>query len=92
MSLQRRAWIGKFGLSRFASGRFRNETSRNPHRQRSQASRDGAPAPATPDPINAGPNIFNAVQQQLGLKLSKVANVQVDVMIIDYVDRTPTEN
>jgi uncharacterized protein (TIGR03435 family) len=53
---------------------------------------DGAPAPAAPDPGDAGPNIFNAVQQQLGLKLTKIANIQVDVMIIDHVDQTPTEN
>lgn len=53
---------------------------------------DGAPAPAASDPVDAGPNIFNAVQQQLGLKLTKVADVQVDVMIIDHIDKTPTEN
>jgi uncharacterized protein (TIGR03435 family) len=52
----------------------------------------GDPAPAASDPVDAGPNIFNAVQQQLGLKLTKVADVQVDVMIIDHVDQTPTEN
>lgn len=53
---------------------------------------DGASAPAASEPVDAGPNIFNAVQQQLGLKLTKVADVQVDVMIIDHVDQTPTEN
>jgi uncharacterized protein (TIGR03435 family) len=42
--------------------------------------------------VDAGPNIFSAVQQQLGLKLTKVADVQVDVMIIDHIDQTPTEN
>jgi uncharacterized protein (TIGR03435 family) len=45
-----------------------------------------------PDPVDAAPNIFTAVQQQLGLKLTKAADVQVDVMIIDRVDRAPTEN
>ncbi len=53
---------------------------------------DGAPAPAAPEPVDAGPNIPNAVQQQLGLKLTKVADIRVDVMIIDHVDQTPTEN
>jgi uncharacterized protein (TIGR03435 family) len=56
------------------------------------ATPDGAPAPAASDPVDAGSNIFNAVQQQLGLKLTKVADVQVDVMIIDHIDQTPTEN
>jgi len=53
---------------------------------------DGAAAPGASDPVDAGPNIFSAVQQQLGLKLTKVADVQVDVMIIDHIDQTPTEN
>jgi uncharacterized protein (TIGR03435 family) len=53
---------------------------------------DGAAAPAASDPVDAGPDIFNAVQQQLGLKLTKVANIQIDVMIVDRIDRTPTEN
>lgn len=47
---------------------------------------------AAPDPADAGPNIFTAVQQELGLKLTKVADVQVDVMIIDHIDQKPTEN
>jgi uncharacterized protein (TIGR03435 family) len=49
-------------------------------------------AAVAPDPADVGPNIFTAVQRQLGLKLTKAADVQVDVMIIDRVDRTPTEN
>ncbi len=53
---------------------------------------DGAGAPPPSDPVDAGPNIFSAVQQQLGLKLTKAAEVQVDVMIIDRIDQTPTEN
>jgi uncharacterized protein (TIGR03435 family) len=47
---------------------------------------------AAPDPADAGPNIFTAVQQQLGLKLTKVADVQIEVMIIDHADKAPTEN
>lgn len=53
---------------------------------------DPAPAPAASDPVDAGPNIFTALQKQLGLKLTKVADVPVEVMIVDHADRTPTEN
>jgi len=53
---------------------------------------DGARAPVTADPVDVGPNIFTAVQQQLGLKLTKAAEVQVDVMIIDHIDQIPTDN
>ena len=49
-------------------------------------------AQAAPDPADVGANIFTAVQQQLGLKLTKVGDVQVDVLIIDHVDQKPTEN
>jgi len=51
-----------------------------------------APAPAVSDPVDAGPNIFSAVQKQLGLKLTKVGDVQVNVMIVDHIDQKPTEN
>ncbi len=55
------------------------------------AAPDGTLAPAASDPVGGGPTVFAAVQQ-LGLKLTKVADVQVDVMIVDRIDRTPTEN
>ena len=56
------------------------------------AARDqGTGAATAPDP-GEGPNIFTAVQQQLGLKLTKVKDVPVDVLIIDHADQTPTEN
>lgn len=55
----------------------------------SQAAEVTAPAP---DPVDVAPNIFTAVQQQLGLKLTKAADVQVDVLIVDHIDQTPTEN
>ena len=45
-------------------------------------------APADPDPSR--PNIFEAVQEQLGLKLT-AARGPVEVMIIDHVER-PTAN
>ncbi|HEY4084980.1 MAG TPA: TIGR03435 family protein [Bryobacteraceae bacterium] len=39
-----------------------------------------------------GPSIFRAVQQQLGLKLQKVKDVPIDVLVIDHIDQTSTEN
>ncbi len=39
-----------------------------------------------------GPSLFNAVEKQLGLKLQKVKDVPVDVLVIDHADQTPTEN
>jgi len=50
---------------------------------------DGAAQAA--DPVE-GPNLFNAVQQQLGLKLQKVKDVPIDVLVIDHIDQTSTEN
>jgi uncharacterized protein (TIGR03435 family) len=38
-----------------------------------------------------GPNIFTAVQEQLGLKLEP-RKARVDLLIVDRVDRTPMEN
>jgi uncharacterized protein (TIGR03435 family) len=36
--------------------------------------------------------IFEAVEKQLGLKLAKVKDVPVDVIVIDRVDKVPTAN
>jgi uncharacterized protein (TIGR03435 family) len=38
-----------------------------------------------------GPTIYEAVEEQLGLKL-KPAKRSVEVVVIDHVDRTPIEN
>jgi uncharacterized protein (TIGR03435 family) len=46
---------------------------------------------ATP-PDDAGTDVFAALQQQLGLKLQKVKDVTVDVLIVDHADQTPTAN
>jgi uncharacterized protein (TIGR03435 family) len=44
------------------------------------------------DPAGGAPNIIDAVQKQLGLRLDKVAAVPLDVIVIDSLDKTPTEN
>jgi uncharacterized protein (TIGR03435 family) len=46
------------------------------------------PAPTTPDattPVDDAPTLFNAVQQQLGLKLQS-ERAPVDVLVIDSVE------
>jgi uncharacterized protein (TIGR03435 family) len=58
-------------------------------RQRNPARDSGSP-PAASEP--GGPDIFTAIQKQLGLKLVKTAEVPLDVIVIERVDRTPTEN
>ena len=40
---------------------------------------------------DGGPTIFAAVQQQLGLKLDSKKG-QVDVIVIDHIEKVPTEN
>jgi len=50
--------------------------------------RPGADAPPPPD--TSGPDIFTAVQEQLGLKLESEKG-PVDVIVIDHIDK-PSEN
>ena len=38
------------------------------------------------------PTLFQALEQQLGLRLVKVPSVQVDVVVIDHIDSQPVEN
>ena len=49
----------------------------------------------TPDdsssPDTNGPSIFTAVEEQLGLKLVS-QKAQVDILVIDHLDKIPTEN
>ena len=40
---------------------------------------------------NSGPTIFAALQQQLGLKLEQKKG-QVDILTVDKIEKTPTEN
>jgi uncharacterized protein (TIGR03435 family) len=51
------------------------------------------PPPAdAANPGDGGPNIFRAVEEQLGLMLVKTKNVGVDVLVIDRAEKVPTEN
>jgi uncharacterized protein (TIGR03435 family) len=50
-----------------------------------------AAPPAASDPDGGGPTIFKAVQK-LGLRLDKVAAVSMQVIVIENLDKTPTEN
>ena len=42
-------------------------------------------------PADSGPNIFTAIQEQLGLKLES-KKIPVDTVVIDHIARTPSEN
>jgi uncharacterized protein (TIGR03435 family) len=51
------------------------------------------PAPTTSDPPNSRiPNIAVALQEQLGLRLVKVKAIPTEVIVVDHITRTPTEN
>ena len=59
------------------------------------AGRGGDETPAPPsatDPGSGLPNIFNALEKQLGLKLVKAKDVPVDVIVIDHAEKIPTGN
>jgi uncharacterized protein (TIGR03435 family) len=58
------------------------------------AGRGDAPAPqeAAPDPGSGLPNIFVAIEKQLGLKLVKVKDIPTDILVIDSADKVPSEN
>jgi uncharacterized protein (TIGR03435 family) len=47
--------------------------------------------PNTPTAHTDQPDLFTAIQEQLGLKLEP-QKVPVDYLVIDHVDRTPTDN
>jgi uncharacterized protein (TIGR03435 family) len=46
---------------------------------------------ANPEP-NGLPNIFVALEKQLGLNLEKTRDVPLDVIVVDRVDKVPTAN
>ena len=47
--------------------------------------------PAASDAPDAGPTVFTALQDQLGLKLEPRKDA-VEVLVIDHADRVPVEN
>jgi uncharacterized protein (TIGR03435 family) len=73
---------------------FRLESAVSPDLQRVLAARTaGDPgAPQFSSEPGGGPTIFTAVEKQLGLKLVKTKSVPVDLLVIDRVDKVPTEN
>ncbi|HEY4360455.1 MAG TPA: TIGR03435 family protein [Bryobacteraceae bacterium] len=52
----------------------------------------GVAGAATSDPEGGGPNIFVAIQKQLGLRLDKTTDIPLDVIVVDSVDKVPTED
>ena len=48
-------------------------------------------APTAADPAG-GADIFHAIRKQLGLRLDKTADVPLGVIVVESVDKTPTEN
>jgi len=54
---------------------------------------EGEPGmPLSSDPAEGAPDILTAVEKQLGLKLVKVGDIPVDVLMVDNADKVPTEN
>ncbi len=49
------------------------------------------PTPSALDP-GEGPDLFGALEKQLGLKLVKTKNVPIEILVVDHVDKLPTEN
>lgn len=50
----------------------------------------GPPSPA--DSPGGEPSIFTALRKQLGLKLNKVKDVPLDMIVVDRVEKIPTAN
>jgi uncharacterized protein (TIGR03435 family) len=54
---------------------------------------EGEPGmPLASDPTGGAPDIFTAVEKQLGLKLVKVKDIPVDILIVENADKVPTAN
>ena len=52
-----------------------------------------ADSTASADTVGSGlPNIFVAIEKQIGLKLVKTKDIPLDVVVVDHVDKVPTGN
>ncbi|HXA52642.1 MAG TPA: TIGR03435 family protein [Candidatus Acidoferrum sp.] len=52
-----------------------------------------AGSPAVADSVGSGvPNIFVALEKQIGLKLVKTKDLPLDVIVVDHVEKVPTGN
>lgn len=60
----------------------------DPRGRGTNAAADGAPIDLIGEPA---PDVFEALEKQLGLKLERI-KVLADVIVIDHLDKFPTEN
>lgn len=72
------------------AGRLRQLNSLEP--TRADSATGGASSPAASDPDGGGPDIFTAIQKQLGLRLDKTGGLPLEVIVVESVDKVPTEN
>ena len=88
---------------RYRTALQRRRTARDAHGRASRRfARDGvnhlvafstrARGAAAADLSSSAPTLFTALEKQAGLKLVKTQNVPVEVLVIDHIDKTPTEN
>ncbi len=52
---------------------------------------DASAAEAASEPAG-GPTVFVALEKQLGLRLEKAKDIPLDVIVVDHIDKVPTEN
>lgn len=71
-------------------GRFDFQLLWTPDETQFAALRGPGPLPAPPEGAETQPDLFTAIQQQLGLKLEST-KAQTDVLVVDKVER-PSEN
>jgi uncharacterized protein (TIGR03435 family) len=52
----------------------------------------GSDSTSASEPLGGLPTLFAALEKQLGLRLEKTPAIALDVIVIDRVDKVPTEN